>query len=136
MPKVPLPLLLLTVFMACSHENRIDQTKFEKLFRAGKAIETLSSPNGVVFDEYLKDFDHECLAAKSLTATDAEREMVHRYDTASNTLKAARSTYEDMLSGTASPQEASDNWEYALFIVRQAGKWYEAGEIKSIGETR
>ncbi len=136
MPKALIPILLLTGFMACSSENRIDQTKFEKLFRTGKAIETLSSPNGAVFDKYLKELDNECLAAKSLVATDAERKMVLQYVTAGSTLKSARATYEDMLSGTASSQEAGDNWEYALFIVKQAGKWYEAGEIKSAGGTR
>ena len=131
-----IPILLLVGFAACSRENSIDQTKFEKLFRTGKAIETLSSPNGAVFDKYLKELDSECLAAKSLVATDAEREMVRRYGVACSTLKSARATYEDLLSGTASSQEAGDNWEYALFIVKQAGKWYEAGEIKSVSGTR
>jgi hypothetical protein len=136
MPKALIPILLPIVFIACSRENRIDQTKFEKLFRAGKAIETLSSPNGAMFDNYLQDLDIECSVAKSLAATDAEREMLRKYETASNTLKSARAAYEDMLSGTASSQQAGDNWEYGLFLVKQAGKWYEAGEIKSVSGTR
>ncbi len=136
MQRALIPILFPIVFIACSHENRIDQTRFEKLFWAGKAIETLSSPNGAMFDTYLQNLDSECSAAKSLAATDAEREMVRKYETASNTLKSARATYADMLSGTASSQEAADNWEYGLFIVKQAGKWYEAGEIKSVPGTR
>jgi hypothetical protein len=119
----------------CSKENKIDQAKFEKLFRAAKAVElsVLGDPD---LARYTRELQVECAASEVLASNQAEKNMVDQFRLAGSTIHFAVELKRIADSSRfGNDAKARDNWAEGIDYIHQAGEWYKAGEIVSFGST-
>jgi hypothetical protein len=130
--------LLLLIASSCSYKNIIDQTKFQNLFRAARAVEMISLNEPLaVQQKYSKEFEVECAVGWGLAKTDAERKMVGTFQAASNSAKLAIGYYASFLPRIKSVLGKTDRdfiqalefREQARSLIFEGCQWYEAGKI-------
>ncbi len=115
--------LLLLVSCSCSQADRIDQAKFEKVYRAAKAVQSFSGSyeSEPAAGAYVRELRIECSVADRLADTAAEREMMAEFEGAAHNFEMALIiTGEDNIS----------EWANGKFKLRQACEWYSEGKIK------
>ncbi len=132
-------LSLTMVTISCARHNAINKEKFERLYRAGKAVETYPAPFDLfeedvqisaALKDHVKNLEIECAAAKGLASTIDEKRMVDLYVAASASFNLGMMSCQQFPRLSGALKQAMGLWDRGLDMVKLANQCYTDGDCE------